>query len=65
MVTPLLALQVHRVQHLVDHLALGSRVPVRSKQPVGQGGLAVVDVGDDAEIADVLLVHVLMSEQWS
>ena len=63
----LLALQVHRVEHLLDHLALAT-VPVSCKQPVGQRGLAVVDMGDDAEIANVFLVshsgaNILFDEQ--
>ena len=46
-----LPLQVHVVQGLL------LQIPVRDgagelKQPIGQGALAVVDVGDDAEIAD-------------
>ena len=51
-----LALQVHRVEHLLAHLALLERAG-RLDQPVGQGGLAVVDVGDDAEVADAGLGH--------
>ena len=47
-----LALQVHRVEDLVVHLALRVTAPVSFEQPVGQGGFAVVDVGDDAEVAD-------------
>ncbi len=48
-----LALQVHAVEHLVGHLALGQRAG-RLDQPVGQGGFPVVDMGDDREIADVV-----------
>src|SRR5205814_9278820 len=47
-----LALDIHRIEHLLDHLALFEPAG-ELDQPVGQGGLAVVDVGDDREIADV------------
>ena len=47
-----LALDVHRVEELLLHVAVGDG-PGRLDQPVGEGGLAVVDVGDDGEIADV------------
>ena len=46
-----LPLQVHGVEHLVAHLALGHDARALD-QPVGQRGLAVVDVRDDAEIPD-------------
>src|SRR5690606_23129650 len=51
-----LALEVHRVEHLRLHLALleGAR---DLEKTVGQRRLAVVDVRDDGEVADVLLVH--------
>ena len=52
-----LALQVHRVQHLLAHKALIER-PRKLDQPVRQRRLAVVDVGYDAEVADVVLAHV-------
>ena len=51
----LLALQVHRVEHLVGHLARVDGAGAL-QQPVGQGRLAVVDVGDDAEVPDSVLV---------
>src|SRR4029078_10573734 len=48
---PPLALEVHRVQHLLAHLPLGHRL--RDLQDaVGQRPLAVVDVGDDREVAN-------------
>ena len=50
---PLLALEVHRVEHLRRHLALVDRVR-RLEQPVGERRLPVVDVRDDAEVADAL-----------
>ena len=53
---PALALQLHRVEHLLAHLALGDGVR-QLEDAVGQRRLAVVDVGDDREVADVLLIH--------
>src|SRR5256886_8872926 len=52
-----LAFQVHRVEHLLPHQALvqGAR---ELDQPVGQRRFPVVDVGHDAEVADVILAHV-------
>ena len=47
-----LALEVHGVEHLLRHLALGERAR-HLEQPVGQRGLAVVDVGDNREVADI------------
>ncbi len=32
-------------------------VPVRFNKPIRQRGLAVIDVGDDAEISNVCRVH--------
>ena len=55
-----LALEVHRVEHLRRHFALAQRAG-QLQQPVGQRGLAVVDVRDDAEIPDVLWVHLFVS----
>jgi len=51
-----LALQVHRVEDLLAHLALLEGAG-QLDQAVGQGGLPVVDVRDDAEVADVGLAH--------
>jgi hypothetical protein len=53
-----LAFEVHRVEDLRGHLAQRER-PGQLEQPIGQGGLAVVDVRDDAEVADKARVHVL------
>ena len=47
-----LALEVHGVEHLLAHLALGDRAR-DLEQAVGQRRLAVIDVRDDAEIANV------------
>ena len=52
---PALALEVHRVEHLRHVLARVDR-PGDLEDAVGQGRLAVVDVGDDREVANV--VHV-------
>ena len=46
-----LALELHAVEHLLAHLALGQSA-AGLDQPVGERGLAVVDVGDDGEVAD-------------
>jgi hypothetical protein len=48
-----LALEVERVEHLLLHLTLLQR-PGRLDQAVGQRGLAVVDVRDDAEVANMV-----------
>ena len=50
-----LPLQVHVVQQLRLHLALLHRA-ADLDHPVGQGGFAVVNVGDDGEVADLALV---------
>src|SRR5580658_5461325 len=56
------ALQVHGVEHLRMHFALGERAG-KFQQAVGQRGFAVVNVRDDAEIADVLGIHVSLCER--
>ena len=48
---PALALEIHGVEHLVAHLALGHRAG-DLQDAVGQRRLAVVDVRDDREVAD-------------
>ncbi len=48
-----LALDVHRVQHLLFHLAIG-QAAAQMDDAVCQCGFAVVDVGDDGEITDML-----------
>ncbi len=53
----LLALQVHGVEHLGGHIALGDSAR-HLQEAVGEGGFAVVDVGDDAEVADSGWIHV-------
>ena len=51
-----LPLQVHRVQDLGLHLALGKR-PGELQQAVRERGFAMIDVGDDGKVADVCAVH--------
>ncbi len=46
-----LLLQLHVVQHLGMELPLGDGIG-QLQQPVGQGGFAVIDVGDDGKIAN-------------
>ena len=46
---PALSLQVHIIQQLILHVAIGNRTGLL-QQPVGQGALAVVDVCDNAEV---------------
>ena len=54
-----LLFQVHVVQNLVLHDALLHRAALFD-QPVGKGGLAVVNVGDNGKISDKLLIcHVV------
>jgi hypothetical protein len=47
-----LALDIHAVEQLGFHVAVGHRAR-RLDQPVGQRGFAVVDVRHDGEIADL------------
>ena len=53
--TPL-PFQVHLVQELVGHVP-GRHRPSYLEKPVGEGGLAVVYVSDDTEVADEARVH--------
>ena len=53
---PALALELHRVEQLIAHLALGDGLR-QLEDPVGERRLAVVDVRDDREVADPALVH--------
>ena len=50
----LLALEVHRVEDLARHLPRVDRVG-HLQQPVGERRLAVIDVGDDREVAQAVL----------
>ena len=53
---PALALELHRVQELRAHVPPFDGLR-HLEDAVRQGRLAVVDVGDDAEVADARLVH--------
>ena len=48
-----LALERHGVEHLTLHLA---RIEPATEldQPIGERGLAVIDVGDDRKVANIL-----------
>ena len=50
---PALALELHGVEDLVAEVPLGHR-PAALDEAVGEGRLAVIDVGDDAEVPDVV-----------
>ena len=52
-------LQIHRVEQLLGHIARGDGAG-HVQQPVGERGLPVVNVGDDAEIAYVCGVHLFL-----
>ena len=56
-----LALQVHGVEHLLGHLAV-RQAAAALDEAVGKRRLAVVDVRDDREVADVL--HRRVRIQW-
>src|SRR5882724_2253660 len=47
-----LALDIHGIQHLLAHLARGEAA-AGLDQAIGQGRLAMIDMGDDGEVADV------------
>ena len=49
-----LALQVHRVHDPFGDLLVGAKDAALVQHGVDQGGLAVVDVGDDGDVADRL-----------
>ena len=53
---PPLALEIHRIEQLLAHVAVGDGVR-ELENPIGQGRFPVVDVGDDREVADAALVH--------
>ena len=52
-----LALLVVGVEHALFHLLVLAEHAGRVQQAVDQRGLAVVDVRDDGDVADVLLFH--------
>ena len=49
---PALALKIHGIQHLGFHFTI-SQAATHLDKTVSQGRLAVVNVGDDGEIADM------------
>ena len=53
---PALALEIHLVEVLLAHVAVGDGVR-ELEQAIGQRRLAVVDVRDDAEVPDVAVVR--------
>ena len=50
------ALNVHRVEHLLLHVALGNRFR-HLEDAVGKRGFAVVDMGNDGEISNVARIE--------
>jgi hypothetical protein len=50
---PLLTLQIHRVEHPVLDLLVLAKRPRLPQQGVHQRGLAVIDVRDNRDVADV------------
>src|SRR6476646_8827048 len=53
---PALALELHRVEQLCPHVAVGDGLG-QLQDPVRERRLPMVDVGDDREVADLALVH--------
>src|SRR5262249_10736453 len=53
---PALSLELHRVEELLAHLALGDGTR-ELEDPVGERRLAVVDVRDDREVTNAVLLH--------
>jgi hypothetical protein len=53
-VMPLLALQVDRIHHPLGHVLVGPKDAALPEHGVHQGGLAVIDVGDDGQVANVV-----------
>ena len=51
-----LALDIHRVEHLGLHLAVGESA-AKVNQSVGQGGFTVVDMGNNGEVSYMLHAH--------
>ena len=49
----LLALEIHRVHHALGHVLVRAEGAGLPEHRVDQRGLAVVDVGDDGDVADV------------
>ena len=53
---PALALELHRIEHLGRHFAIG-KATAHLDESISERRLAVVDVRDDRKIADVALRH--------
>ena len=53
---PSLALELHRIEQLFTHVAVGDGVG-ELEDPIRECRLSVVDVRDDGEVADPALVH--------
>jgi small subunit ribosomal protein S20 len=51
-----LAFEIHLIEELSAHVAFGDRTSA-FKESVGKRRLSMIDVGDDAEIADARLIH--------
>src|SRR5690625_1705 len=47
-----LALQIHRVEHLLAHLPI-TQPTTKTDEPIGDSGFTVVDMGDNGKIANV------------
>ena len=58
-----LALEIHGVQHLRHHIPLGDRAGCL-QQAIRQGRFAVVNMGDNTEVADELLIHRKVLAPW-
>ena len=50
-----LTLQVHGIQHLLGHFALGQTATMLNKA-IGQRGFAMIDMSNDGKIANILLI---------
>ena len=53
---PALALEIHRVEQLRAHVAVGDGVG-QLEDAIGQRRFPMVDMGDDREVADFVLSH--------
>src|SRR5205807_7578974 len=51
---PLLSLEIHRVEHPVGHVLTHPKRSGLPQQSVDKRRLAVIDVGDDPDVADVI-----------
>ncbi len=50
---PAFALEVHGVEHLFLHLAIG-KTPAKLNETIRKSGFAVINMGNDGKIADML-----------